>query len=103
VSLFLVKNGPFIVLKKQFIDLYANLLSANVSGVRGIFPKKPKESGVEWMSIGFSNFLTQLAKERPFIFAEKKATAYYTRFIAPCQVGDEKAPDFAMPFKMETL
>jgi len=89
--------------EKQFLDLYTNLISCNVNGIRGSLPRKGKDNGMDWVCANLSTFLSGISRERAAIFADKKATAYYTRFIAPCQLGDEKGPELAMPFKMEAL
>jgi len=89
--------------EKQFGDLYTNLIDCGVFGIRGQFPKKSRDTSIEWLCNGYTSFLLQLSRERIYIFNDKKATALYTRFIAPCQVGDEKSSDFVMPFKIEAL
>jgi len=86
--------------EKQFSDLYSNLVSQCL-GIRGQLPRK--KDSIEIFCAGLTTFLTILSRERQLIFMDKKSTAFYTRFIAPCQVGDEKGADFAMPFKIDIL
>jgi len=91
---------------KQIIDLNANItngITCNINSVRNKFPKKTPGMTIENMCELYSGYFAILVKDRASVFNDRKAGAYFTRFIAPVQLGDEKAADFVMPFRLEQL
>jgi len=91
---------------KQIVDLNGNLtngITCNIPSVRGRFPKKTPGTTTEAICEQYNSYFQILVNDRSNVFNDRKAGAYFTRFIAPVQIGDEKTEDFVMPFRLETL
>jgi len=68
--------------------------------IKGLLPSK-KTSPASLMVSGFQALLDALIQQRREVFHNRQYGYYFSKFLAPTQIGDERPDDFLMPFDLQ--
>jgi hypothetical protein len=84
------------------------LTNASPIQISGLLPEKKlskKETfdaqTISERKISLSKLLDALVAQRDLIFSDSLRSFHFAKFIAPIQIGDQRPPNFVMPFKLE--